>query len=149
MSFDVKQPFDHSCGSGSDSGNKAYRRERGGTGSGQPLTIVLQVYSRGLASSRLRLEGVGYVTLPDDDTIETETDKGADAASAAAKGVGGRTMDVEVKTWRPIGEGVRSQMNEYFLGSAPHLRDARYAEIPDRSRRPSTSSAWLQRHREQ
>ncbi len=61
--------------------------------------IFFEVYSTGLFG-RYSLEGYGYADLP---------------TTTAA-------VDVEVKTWRPVG-GINSKLFDHFLGNSVRLRD--------------------------
>jgi hypothetical protein len=72
-----------------------------------PPVIQLQVYSVGWFG-RHKLAGYGYLTL------STSPSTGA--------------ADCEVSTWKPLG-GVRSKMDDFFLGNSVRLRDADFADI--------------------
>lgn len=72
-------------------------------------TILFQVYSVGFMG-RKSLEGYGYTYVP--------------------KTAG--SVDVEIKTWRPVG-GVESKMKDHFLGNSMRLRDSNFVEIPNKN----------------
>ena len=37
---------------------------------------------------------------------------------------------IEVKTWRPAGDGVLHKMQRFFIGGAPELEDPTYVKVP-------------------
>ena len=63
-------------------------------------TLVFQVYSS-CWFGRYRLEGCGYHHLSDRPGQET----------------------VEIKTWKPVGGGIRDKMNDLFLGNSVQFKD--------------------------
>lgn len=69
--------------------------------------LYLQVFSLD-SWQRHRLEGYGYCQLPD---------------------VSG-TTEVKVDTWRPKGDSAFDEMNRYFIGGTPELKDLSYITDP-------------------
>uniref|UniRef100_T2M4C4 Meckel syndrome type 1 protein n=1 Tax=Hydra vulgaris TaxID=6087 RepID=T2M4C4_HYDVU len=77
-------------------------------------TLFLQVFSVD-SWQRHRIEGYGYCSVPD---------------------VAGTTC-ITIKMWRPKGDNLFAEMNRFFIGASPEIKDLSYVKDPGESDRLS------------